>query len=795
MTRHLRRRLVATTILAALAAPISAFAADAAAPAAAENELEEVVVTAQHVAENLQRAAISATVATGETLITRGIVDTAGLARLVPGLTITPNNGYTNFNIRGITSGGTNAFSDTGVAVNYNQVSLAFPSSASGLYYDLERVELLNGPQGILYGRNATGGAINVVAKKPDLGSFSGNVGLDYGNYKQVNARFAVNVPVNDKVAVRLAGQTVNHAGYWSDGSSNQHDKAIRASIYAEPTENLSLYLTADYARSDSKGAGVTLAKQCGTDPNLTGNAAIIYCLAGPTPRTGLEDLFALLPDPRPFSDTDSYFWGVTGTLEYRTSFGTLTVIPSYRRVSAHTMANNANFGSLIALDDPKQTSIEARFQSPQDKRLRYQVGVYYLKAPIVSVGGSETPGARTWSNQHYDQNTKSNAAFGQLTFAVTDKLRLVGGVRYTKDTKSSDSTRYTLFNTYGSTPNLPKSPAEAAALPHSAAAAGPGNQYSTLIVAAEPVEKSWSKVTYKAGIEWDVASTSFLYADIRSGFKSGGFFFAPQPGGVTTNGLGSFDPETIVAYSAGSKNRFFDNKLQVNLEVFLYDYKDQQLATNQTLPSGQTIVVTENIGHARIKGAELAIDWLPVENTRLGMNVQYAKGDYDSLITFQPTGKTGNNATSACAVTQVAGPPVNNNANLFKFDCSGLGFVNLSKWAFNFDATQTVPLANGAAVVGEVNLRYQSGRNNSLLFIQGSRTAALTVVDLNVRYRPASGRWDLTGFVNNVANDQRRTYGALQTGSGPTATTTNRVSFVNITAPRTYGARLNYYF
>jgi outer membrane receptor protein involved in Fe transport len=538
MTPNLRRRLIATTFLAAMSAPVAAFAA--AAPAQ-ETALEEIVVTAQHVTENIQKAAISATVTTGENMVTRGIFDVSGLARLVPALTITPNNGYTNYNIRGVTSGGTNAFSDTGVAVNYNQVSLAFPSSAAGLYYDLERVELLNGPQGILYGRNATAGAVNVVARKPTFGDrISGYVGADFGNYDQINGRLAVNMPLSDKVAVRVAAQSVNRGGLYSDGSSNVHDNAIRASVYAEPTERLSLYLTADYAKTNSKGAGVTLAKQCGTNPQKTGNDAIIFCFAGKTPRTGLEDLYSLLPDPRPRSDNDSYYWGVIGTLEYKTDYGTLTVIPAYRRVSSHTWSNNAGFGSLIAFDDPKQTSIEARFQSGQDQRLRYQFGAYGLWAPIKGVGGSETPGARTWSNQFYDQDTKSKAAFGQLTFAVTEGLRVVGGLRYTKDTKTSFSSRYTLFNTYGTNPNLFLTPAGPAALPHSAAAAGAGNQYSTLIVAPENFERSWDKVTYKAGVEWDVTQNSFAYFDVRSGFKSGGFFFAPQPGGVTTNGIGS---------------------------------------------------------------------------------------------------------------------------------------------------------------------------------------------------------------------------------------------------------------
>ncbi len=230
---HWRRR--ATGILVAFIAPTAVIAQSS------DVELEEVVVTAQHVEEDLQKAAISATVASGDELVERGITDTAGLERLVPGISIAANNAYTNYNIRGITSGGVNALSDTSIAVNYNQVSLATPSSASGLYFDLERVELVNGPQGTLYGRNATAGAINVVARKPVLGELNGSMGADVGSYDTFNGRMVVNVPLSERVAMRVAGQSVNHGGYYSDGGSkkkkkkkkkkNQHDRAVRISF------------------------------------------------------------------------------------------------------------------------------------------------------------------------------------------------------------------------------------------------------------------------------------------------------------------------------------------------------------------------------------------------------------------------------------------------------------------------------------------------------------------------------------------------------------------------------------
>ena len=634
MSDFLRRRFAATNVCVALLSPAAAMAQSTGAPQTVE--LAEVVVTAQFVEENLQRAAISATIATGDTLIERGITDTVGLARLVPGLSIAPNNGYTNYNIRGITSGGTNSFSDTSVAVNYNGVSLAFPSSASGLYFDLERVELVNGPQGILYGRNATAGAINVVAKRPDLNESGGNVGLDLGNYSALNARFALNVPLTENSALRLAGQTANHDGYYSDGGSDQEDKAVRLSYLVEPSDALSIDLIADYAKSDGKGGGVSLQRPCGTS----------FCyIAGP--RTGLEELMQYLPTARPESYTDSYFWGVSGTLDWTTDLGTLTVIPAYRRVSAHTMANNASFGSLRQWDDPNQKSLEVRFASPQDRDFKYQAGVYGLIADMKGVGNSETSANRTWAASFYTMETTSYAPFAQLTYSLTDTFRIVGGARYTVDDKSTDSYRYTLRNTFGANPVLPNTPPPV----------GPDVQFLYHLVQ----KKNWTSTTYKAGVEWDVAPNSFAYFDVRSGFKAGGFFFGPP-------GANTFDQEDLTAYSFGSKNRFFDNKLQVNFEAFMYDYTGQQLAVNLLL-NGSQVATTQNVGNSTIKGSELSVDWVAPTNTRLGFSARWAEGDYDSLVYVQSTGKatSGTASTSRCVVTPLA-------TSQFRWDCSGLG-------------------------------------------------------------------------------------------------------------------------
>ena len=250
-------------------------------------------------------------------------------------------------------------------------------------------------------------------------------------------------------------------------------------------------------------------------------------------------------------------------------------------------MANNASFGAIRGFDDPTQKSIEVRFASSQDRRLKYQAGVYALEVDVDGVGNSETAANRSWSANFYKSKTTSYAPFAQLTFSLTDTLRLVGGARYTMDKKETYSQRFTLRNTFGPDVVLPDTP--------------PAVDANVVFNLALDESRKWTSTTYKAGLEWDVAPNSFAYVDIRSGFKAGGFFFGPP-------GNNSYDPEELTAYSLGIKNRFFGNRLQANFEAFLYDYTDQQLSVNLLL-NGQQVVTTQNVGQSKIKGAELTLD------------------------------------------------------------------------------------------------------------------------------------------------------------------------------------------
>jgi len=203
------------------------------------DSLPAIVVTAQRRAEDVQKAALAITAVSGKELESRGISQTEELGSLTAGLQVNTSAGpYTTFSVRSVTSLSGNAFADPAVAANLNGVYLANPTVIHGLYYDLERVEILKGPQGTLYGRNATAGAINIIPNRPKF-TFGGNASVDVGNYDRVNLGGVVNVPLSNSWALRVAGQRLHRDGFMSDGTTDDDGHAARASLLFEPSDAL----------------------------------------------------------------------------------------------------------------------------------------------------------------------------------------------------------------------------------------------------------------------------------------------------------------------------------------------------------------------------------------------------------------------------------------------------------------------------------------------------------------------------------------------------------------------------
>lgn len=739
----------------ALCATAQAQEASNASPEASSGEnvgLDEIVVTAQRREENLQRAAIAVSAVSGDALISAGVSDVNNLSKLVPSLVVQQSLGSaTNFYLRGVGSFAANAFGENPIAFSFNGVYIGRASAPIGTFYDLERVEVLKGPQGTLYGRNATGGAINVIPRKPSLSGIDGDVTLEFGNYESKKITGGINLPLSDTVAVRVAGQGLDRSPYLSDGYDDEGGAAGRVSLLFEPSGTFSTLIVADYFKQDANGPGSVLAPS-----DLVPLAPPISDRIGaadPRSISVLRTRFAGLINSGLVgtAQTDGFvkgeFWGVSATIEADLGFAGLTVIPAYRYSKPYYLSYNQGFFGLNDERD-NQMSLEIRLASNGDQRLRYVIGGFYFYEQQVATN-------------HFNQGRLSNttfvanidndsiAGFGQLTYDVTDRLRAVGGIRYTRENKRQDTLLRQL--TPASPPNAPFVPIKG--------------------------ELSFESTNYRAGFEFDAGPQSLLFANVATGFKSGGFFIS-----VADN---TFDPEEIIAYTIGAKNRFFDNRLQFNVDGFYWDYKDQQIFFIGPIQSSPGVFgsggVTVNAGNARIYGADAEVRYQLSPNILIGADVQYLNTEY-TTFNYRTVSATGAPPRNGCRVTPDASLPIVLPARLFLIDCEGKPAVNAPEWSVNLSYQHMFPLGGGYDLVAAARTRIEASRFLTLEFLDDQRQDSYRTSDITLTLEGPGDRWALTGFVNNVED---RT---LLAGSGLRPILS--VAYNVLRPPRTYGVR-----
>lgn len=731
--------------------------------------LVDIVVTAQRRSESLQRAAIAVSAATGDELAQSGITETANLGKLIPSLVVQPTGGTTSFFLRGVGTNSQNSFSENAVAFNFNGIYVGRPTAPAGVFYDLERVEVVKGPQGTLYGRNATGGAINVLPKRPLLGKFGGEALFEYGNYDSKKGFVALNVPIGDTVALRVAGQAVDRDGYISDGYDDDKGEAVRASLLIEPSPQWSMTLVADYYRQHGKGAGAVLLPSAAfAVPPLEDRVSV----SSPAAQAAVRGYAATVFAP-PFcggaggfvvsgcvalagSDgfLDNKFYGVSATVVGDLGFGTLTVIPAWRRSDVNFRTYLPGFAGDF-VDLAEQTSVEVRLASNDAQRLRYVLGAFYFGENQATENFFRQGNIST-TRFTPRLNTESIAAFGQLTFEVTDALRLVAGGRYTREDKKQLT---------------------------STASGGLPGPVQPPLSAPFTGSLAFEKFTWKAGVEFDAGPASLIYANVATGFKSGGFFVAQPPNNT-------FRPETLTAYTLGAKNRFLDNKLQLNFEAFYWDYRDQQITFVGGVPTGNGLFaqgsITVNAGKSRIYGAEFEARFAPSRNDLFNLNVQYLDGRYDSLVTanFSPTGAP---VITGCRTlgSRAANPGVNG-ARFYDIDCSGKPTVNSPKWAVNVGYERTFELSGDLALVTGARANIESSRFMNSNYRPEERQDGFIMADAFVTLESERG-WHITGFVNNISDEEV----LARAGTRPILD----FPVGTLRPPRTYGVRVGFDF
>ncbi len=813
--------------IAALALALSASVTVANAQTSASVALDEIVVTATKVELNLQKAPIAVSIVTGDELERAGVHTPQDLDKLVPGLQIEQNGPGSSIFIRGVGSRVLSPAQDPAVAFSVDGVYYSRVTGPSATFFDLSRVEVVNGPQGILYGRNATGGAVNVVTNQPNFDAASIDFSADYGNYNTKRFDAAINAPLNDQFALRLAGQFYKHSGYLSDGYDDDDTGAVRASLSWRPSSGVSVYLSADYAHQGGRGAGTVPVGPGGDNDALPTRFAVpgnpyvgpsstevnavlqkaappgaipipipgVYCIGVPVSATGAPAVAAPgtpailtcnyplgVPNIKPDGFQDNDYYGTNLTTQADLGFAELTAIGGYRgsridtffRVDPTSQLENAR---------ENQESIEVRLNSPRNQGpLTWLAGAFFLHesqnvttnvstdqsgisnpfpapgSPIPATtcvapfqpGGPASPPvpglclAQVTAIQNSfilsapDLLDQTYAGFGQVTYAVVDWLRLSAGVRYTHEYKSQSN---------GSITDVYDLPA------------------NTQVSFPSQGSVSFNKINYRAAIEVDIAEHSMAYASYSTGFHAGGLNFGVAQGPNPY----VYQPEVVTNYAIGIKNRFFDERLQVNAEAFWLDYDNYQSQSLGRINDGSTAcsqlgiiqacpftLRTDNAATARSRGVQTDVLWRVFAHGTLDANVLYNDAAFTSFNVTDPfTGQLT--------------------------DYAGAALPGVNRWTLSSGYDHEFPLANGAAITADVHSQFKNASYLWYVHVPGDYQKSYTRTDLNLGYAALGRRWSISAYVRNVENS-----GAILQGSPPESVT--GLPWNNLIAPRTYG-------
>lgn len=734
--------------------------------------LADIIVTAERRSSDVQKTALSISAVSADQLTDAGVIDAKNLTAAIPVLSVVEAQGpYPQFGMRGIYARASNAYSDPAIIMSVDGVVLAHPNGTHGIFYDLERVEVLKGPQGTLYGRNATGGVINVISQKPrhELGGFAS---FELGTYDLFQITGAVNLPVTDTLALRAAGQRVRRDGFFSDGTSDDHVDAVRISALWEPNPDVSLLMRTDRSHVGGKGPGATLISNTNNTAFPYGawtSAADVPCAFTCAPPAGVGSPHAL--PRRPF--IDNTYIGVSAELNWTTPIGAFTILPAYRAGDVHFLGNTNLFFALQR-EDWKQRSIEARLASSENNRLRYIAGLYYLKDEVTAQQNYANPNnaapinptRSVVSHQLFHQKAETIGFFGQITFSLVDTLRLVGGLRYTKDEKRVNATR---FNVPYFDPDVYRdSPYENC---NNVVGTVPtclvGPPFSTIPVPGGSSKLAYNSTNWKIGVEFDAGPASLIYANVATGYRAGGFFYGTTAAGSTYN------PERVVAYVIGSKNRFLGNLIQVNIEGFYYKYNGAQI--NQVIVvGGVPTAVVRNAGNSNTKGFEGDIRFKVTDHTLAHFEAQWINAKYNKLSYLAAT-----LPRSGCTITPQSGQ--------FSVNCNGKTPLFAPAWTISGGVQQTFPLANGASLVASADARYFSKQNTDFSFLPITRAPSSMIVDASLTYKAKTEDWSLGAWVSNLTDEVVPSAVQIGLPSTPFGTT--------LAPPRTYGLRLQFQF
>ena len=764
-------------------------------PAFAQNTEEdtdtnEIVVTAQNRTQSVNDVPIAIDVVSGAALQQAGFGGMNDIDQIAPVVQLNQDQGTVKVTVRGVGTTSNDEAQDTSVVVNIDGEYINRPNVLGVALFDIDRVEVLRGPQGTLYGRNSTGGAINFITRKPG-NEFGVNASASYGNYNAVRLDGGIDVPLGGVGGLRVAGFYEERDGYINHpargafgpfpafaGGRSDDNKAYggRASLRLEPTEGFTVDLAAEIARRE-----YTPQAFAAVDLNATGNGSGAGCASNGYVRVA-PAYSQTLCSPRNtnflatvnrgeyaapgfgLGNVGQDTWAVRGRIAYEISDAvTLTYTGGYRSFSGDGdsyLTLPIAYRSYSFMDEARSQSHELRVNGDLNGII-YQVGAFYFKEELDRESGFMLPiGGPNGTFLSYfgrDVTSVSKSLFGQIEVPLGETLTAVGGLRYT------DSDRKAIYRNAGP---FGAGPPDFALL-----GAGPARKdiatlrYLTTLNLNPPKE---DKITWLLGLNYKPNADTLVYLKASTGFKAGGF-----------DSIGAYKPETNLAFEGGLKLTFGDtSQHQFNLGAFHYDYKDLQVSVLlDTAVGGQTF----NAGKAKIWGLEASADLAADENNIFHFSVNYLNARYDELFaqfnvyTVPGTGTDINGVGDLDPTTPgVQAPNFAGNRPPFspKFIVT-LGYDHI----FDLGSSGTVKAAVNTTIKSEYFTDFYNNNDG--------RQGAFTQTDFNLEYKPESGNFTVAAFIRNIENKRALTYGSF-VSAGP-----DDVFNWQFGAPRTYGIRL----
>lgn len=718
--------------------------------------IEEIIVTAQKREHSGQTTPVALTAITSESLKKAFINSATDLNGISPSLNATLGNGQLQLTMRGVgneilTSG----IGEAGVAIHSNGVYLGSNVTPALGFFDLARVEILRGPQGTLWGRNSTGGAVNIIQNRP-TNEMEGSIDIGYESFNTMSLEGVVSGPLSSHTQGRLALKHRGSDGYiknlspGGDDFGDDNSLAARASLNVDLENGSTWLLAAGYGDWDINARAVrqegtafpegTLHPIAGTPAHLS----FPELAFGPT--TQSETFKTYGTDPDLTDELDSYYLTSELTLEF--SDASLTLVTDYREydrlnqsVGDFTLVQIEPTGSIFE-ESLEEFSQEIRLASKGNDKLSWVTGLYYYQqkldsrvtipigpfpgVPDILLGGAVGPDfPKVTIDNGGVLDVQSVAVFGQSTYRVSDRWAATVGMRYSWDTKKSDEFSDLFLGNLNGVP---------------------------LATSTNKFDEDWADWTGKLGIEYSATDHVFIFSNISKGYKSGGINI-----GV---GSGPFDPETLWNYEIGLKSTIWEGRLKGNVTAYYSDFSDYQL---QSIDGFSAIITS---GDAEITGIEVEIDMIPAESWLLKGIATWT----DSKITSFADDSITNPSTGA---------PVS----------TGQALPRAPEFSYRLSLEKIFSIDQSNEMFARLTYTWQDDVNLDSFGTYNASQKDYGLLDATVGWTSADSRWTVDLYGRNLTNEYYKTSGyfyAITLGSALQA---------QIGAPRTYGARIRYEF